>query len=207
MRLRHWYAFKPAFIPGRRPGEAEGLGGQLVSMETVEEWNWLRENMIEPQSDALFSAGGWGVCIGGIQNLESPEYSEPTGGWEWLTGVPFECNEDFSCVMENYLEAQHKMALVRNEGEAIQFNDIDEVPDQPYYMVEWSADCNEDGIVDYGQILDGTLLDTDGDGIPDVCDQPGGFDGILDVPGEYATIQDAIDAVPDSDLDHRAPSR
>ena len=36
-------------------------------------------------------------------------------------------------------------------------------------MIEWSADCNGDGIVDYGQILDGTLTDADRNGIPDVC--------------------------------------
>ncbi|MCP4743615.1 MAG: hypothetical protein GY871_15530, partial [Actinomycetales bacterium] len=33
-----------------------------------------------------------------------------------------------------------------------------------------SADCNEDGIVDYGQILDGTFADADGNGVPDVCE-------------------------------------
>ena len=36
-------------------------------------------------------------------------------------------------------------------------------------VIEWSDDCNGDGIVDYGQILDGVLLDDDCDGIPDVC--------------------------------------
>ncbi len=37
-------------------------------------------------------------------------------------------------------------------------------------VIEWSADCNGDGIVDYGQILDGTFADTDGNGVPDCCD-------------------------------------
>ena len=37
-------------------------------------------------------------------------------------------------------------------------------------IVEWSADCNGDGIVDYGQILDGTLFDGDNNGIPDCCE-------------------------------------
>ncbi|MDA7668701.1 hypothetical protein OAG01_01425 [bacterium] len=38
------------------------------------------------------------------------------------------------------------------------------------WVVEWSADCNGDGIVDYGQILDGTFADADGNGVPDCCD-------------------------------------
>jgi hypothetical protein len=39
-------------------------------------------------------------------------------------------------------------------------------------IFEWSADCNSDGVVDYGQILQGQLADTNADGIPDVCQQP-----------------------------------
>jgi hypothetical protein len=33
-------------------------------------------------------------------------------------------------------------------------------------------DCNSDGIVDFGQILDGTFADVNADGIPDVCQAP-----------------------------------
>jgi hypothetical protein len=39
-------------------------------------------------------------------------------------------------------------------------------------IIEWSADCNGDGIVDFGQILSGALLDIDANGIPDVCEPP-----------------------------------
>jgi hypothetical protein len=39
-------------------------------------------------------------------------------------------------------------------------------------IVEWSADCNNDKIVDYGQILQGQLGDANTDGIPDICQQP-----------------------------------
>jgi hypothetical protein len=39
-------------------------------------------------------------------------------------------------------------------------------------LVEWSADCNNDGIVDYGQILTGQLADLDSNGVPDICQQP-----------------------------------
>jgi hypothetical protein len=40
------------------------------------------------------------------------------------------------------------------------------------FMVEWDADCNNDGTVDYGQILQGQLADLNTDGVPDVCQQP-----------------------------------
>jgi hypothetical protein len=37
------------------------------------------------------------------------------------------------------------------------------------FITEWSADCNNDGVIDYGQILQGHLADTNTDGVPDVC--------------------------------------
>ena len=57
-------------------------------------------------------------------------------------------------------------------------------------LIEWSVDCNNDGIVDLGQILNGQLTDSNGDGVPDVCQ------GIVTVPGNFATIQAAIDSTP-----------
>ena len=36
--------------------------------------------------------------------------------------------------------------------------------------IEWDADCNNDGIVDYGQILQGQLNDSNTNGIPDICE-------------------------------------
>lgn len=39
-------------------------------------------------------------------------------------------------------------------------------------LYEWDADCNNDNIVDYGQILTGTLTDANSNGIPDICEGP-----------------------------------
>ena len=54
-------------------------------------------------------------------------------------------------------------------------------------VAEYSADCNGDGIVDYGQILDGTFADANANGVPDCCDDGSAcqcvgdvnFDGIV----------------------------
>jgi len=45
------------------------------------------------------------------------------------------------------------------------------------------ADCNSDGIADYGQILTAQLADANGDGIPDICQQPTCHDADLFVNG------------------------
>jgi hypothetical protein len=60
------------------------------------------------------------------------------------------------------------------------------------YLVEWSADCNADGIVDYGQILDGTFPDANGDGVPDCCDGGG---SCTPCPGDVASdgMVDGVD--------------
>jgi hypothetical protein len=43
-------------------------------------------------------------------------------------------------------------------------------------IIEWSADCNSDGIVDFGQIQAGALVDADGNNIPDCCQSSQGCD-------------------------------
>jgi len=57
-------------------------------------------------------------------------------------------------------------------------------------IMEYALDCNSDGIVDYGQILRGELVDTNTNGVPDLCEST-----IL-VPSQFPTIQAAIDSVP-----------
>jgi hypothetical protein len=56
------------------------------------------------------------------------------------------------------------------------WNDVREDGDTYYgigvrsYIIEWSADCNSDGIVDFGQIHAGELDDANGNNIPDCCE-------------------------------------
>jgi hypothetical protein len=57
-------------------------------------------------------------------------------------------------------------------------------------IIEWSADCNNDGIVDYGQVLNGQLADVNGDGVPDVCQAPlAGYVLVADSATEYSHTQ------------------
>jgi hypothetical protein len=53
------------------------------------------------------------------------------------------------------------------------WNDFPSVLSSPglFALCEWSADCNGDGIVDYGQCHDGTLPDYNGNNIPDCCER------------------------------------
>ena len=56
----------------------EGQAGHLATITTQEE------------ADRVYSLlDGNSFWLGGFHNLNSPDYSEPSGGWEWITGEEF----------------------------------------------------------------------------------------------------------------------
>ncbi|MEY5033409.1 MAG: Dockerin type domain, partial [Planctomycetota bacterium] len=50
------------------------------------------------------------------------------------------------------------------------WDDHNQSETQRFGLIEWSADCNNDGIVDFGQILAGELDDANRNNIPDCCE-------------------------------------
>jgi hypothetical protein len=79
--------------------------------------------------------------------------------------------------MENCCGGQDRLAFARGGTTAapvFAFNDVASNSDlnTSGYIIEWSDDCNNDGLVDYGQILDGTFDDLNANGVPDCC-EPG----------------------------------
>ena len=65
--------------------QSEGAGGYLATVTSVEEDFWLRANILS----SVLGVGGnerMGPWIGGYQDASSPLYSEPNGGWAWVTG-------------------------------------------------------------------------------------------------------------------------
>jgi hypothetical protein len=72
----------------------------------------------------------------------------------------------------------------------------------PVALGKWSADCNADGIVDYGQILTGQLADSDANGVPDICERPTDVnrDGVVN-GGDLALILDNWGGTGTGDVD------
>ena len=133
---------------------ATAAGGYLATITSVEEDDWVIANHVR---------NNYKTWLGGFQ----PEGTgEPDQGWQWIT------NEEW-----NYTNWTPGGEPNNSGGEEdfLQYNDTlpptwnDALIDNTVYdfIIEWSADCNDDGIVDYGQILDGTLSDVNCDGIPD----------------------------------------
>ncbi len=63
---------------------AENRGGHLVTINSLQELQMIQAVLI-PETYCER-----GIAIGLVQNTSSPDYSEPAGGWEWVTGEPFD---------------------------------------------------------------------------------------------------------------------
>ncbi len=186
----HWYAETSEVLnwPLLRAA-CEAKGGHLVTLTTNAEWNWVKTHIPVPYPEGRFA--------GGYQDHSSPTYSEPNGGWRWVTGEPFTIDLSYmgsTTIFGKMTEPGFDDCPAGTVGycgcgpdgaqDVLMFTSccnviLDDVGDGVVQncdsiarrgIIEWSADCNNDGIVDYGQIRDGTLADSNGDNIPDVCD-------------------------------------
>jgi hypothetical protein len=124
-----------------------------------------------------------GPFLGGYQDRLASDYSEPRGGWRWVTGEPWaasnwdqygngEPNNDAGGSL-----SEDVLTMDRRWGGVCVWNDSPVSGLGPRnarlasgYLVEFDADCNNDGLVDYGQILSGQLADTNQNGVPDTCE-------------------------------------
>ena len=61
---------------------AETRGGYLATVTSAEEHDFIVNNVVP---DPILGWGG-GLKLGGYQDTSSPSYSEPGGGWSWVTG-------------------------------------------------------------------------------------------------------------------------
>ena len=170
----HWYQLElqPMNWTAAR-SFAQSVGGDLASLETSTELNWVR---------ATISGHPWpneGCHLGGFQ---APERANPSDGWHWLTGASISstllyCDDNpcgQGCCGEN--GEQDFLHSYQNWTDFGDVNDVAFSTSCPvsftFYasLIEWTVDCNGDGVVDYGQIQGGELADINHNGVPDVCD-------------------------------------
>ncbi len=157
----HWYALvvQPSTWTDAR-GAANAAGGHLATVRSSGEGAFIR---------SLGSSESW---IGLYQDLASPQYSEPAGAWRWVTEEPLDftnwrVNTNGQPNEPNDLPGGENFGLI--DREVTTWNDGQD-NSLPAYVIEWSADCNNDGVVDYRQCHDGTLPDYNGNNIPDCCE-------------------------------------
>ena len=171
----HWYAYfsNPTRWSLAKP-YAESIGGHLVTVHSVAEASFVR---------TLGSDNCW---IGLFQDRTAPEFLEPAGGWKWVTGEPVGFTNWRINEPNNFVGGED---WAHFDANATTWNDL---PDGQYpFAVEWSADCNNDNIVDYGQIIAGDVADTNTNGKPDCCEQ-----GTLCLDPDADGITNSLDNCP-----------
>jgi hypothetical protein len=155
----HWYAAaRQLRVWSSARADAQSVGGYLATTTSQAELQFLRPMLANP-----LGADYW---LGGSRVAGA-------NTWAWITDEPFvftawEPGEPDNLPNSTCLEVIGRSQLA---GFGM-WND--EFPDATgpgnYSLIEWSADCNNDGIVDKGQILAGQLADSDNDGTPNVCE-------------------------------------
>lgn len=153
----HWYAIgEPTQRHVDAVAAATASGGLLTSLETQKEQDWVLVLGGFPEGNQgawiglIEAASGWGWMSGA-----------PLGGNTWLPGNPCgACDEPVGMLFRN---SQWGTGLADTALVAC-------CTPYPRPIIEWSADCNNDGIVDYGQVLDGAFPDQDQNNVPDCCD-------------------------------------
>ena len=117
------------------------------------------------------------VYLGGLQPANS---CEPSCEWQWLTGEPWSYTNWNPGEPNNSYAEQNFLRTYPNGS----WDDVQDGYAFPFAIAaEWSADCNNDNIVDYGQILQGQIADTNTNGIPDICEGPTCHDIDLNLNG------------------------
>ena len=168
---------------------ANALNGHLVTLTSATEQSWVYQTLVVGQS-GCFTAS-WAieraVWIGLFQDTTDPAYSEPNGGWKWVTNEPLSYNNWHPGEPNNGSSENVAGMFLPYPGTWNDEPNDASIYCYSAYIIEWSADCNSDGIVDYGQILSGQLIDTNSNGIPDICE-------VDPCPGDI-NLNSTVDAV------------
>ena len=93
-----------------------------------------------------------------------------SGAWSWITGEPWDYSNFDASEPNGCCGIDVRYGVFRTHSQHEGRWDDTSYESRNRVLLEWSADCNADGIVDYGQILHGELDDDNTNGIPDVCE-------------------------------------
>ncbi len=156
----HWYALNSTGATWHNAANmAVARGGHLATVTSIGELAICQPIVATAWEHA------W---IGGFQ-------ADPSCGadcsWTWVTGEPWNYTNWAPTEPNNYwgIDSSEDYVAMYAGPFTGQWNDERESMNRPS-LIEWSADCNNDGIVDYGQCQDGSLPDANTNNIPDCCE-------------------------------------
>ena len=160
----HWYRLSRQATPLGWNGAtqlSEAAGGHLATLTTAAEDAWVRAQIVAPANIPALQGGPWigARCEG-----------ENWGAWRWITGETWDYSAWAGSEPNNGGGREYYVQMYQGQNMAWNDNQEDGRSSTFSAVIEWEADCNSDGIVDYGQILAGTLDDANANGVPDRCE-------------------------------------
>jgi hypothetical protein len=189
----HWYVLSLQHFASWDEARlhAGAVGGHLATITSKDEQAFVRALVMS-------STPAWeGECwLGGFQDPSASDFGEPGGGWRWVTGEPWIYSEWLPGQPDNAEPGSDVLFVSTLPAAALRWSDRTR---QGYArtVIEWSTDCNNDGVVDHGQIRAGLLTDRNLNGVPDACED---LSQDILVPADYPSIQQAIDAAADGNI-------
>jgi hypothetical protein len=178
----HWYGLRTysSVLPWAQADlDSQAIGGHLATILSESEDVFVFSVANSPAA----WQGVLGPWLGGKQ---VPNSGEPLGTWIWCTGEPWGYVGPDSSFPNNGSPPKDENRLHYIDLQRV-WNDISEDGFPEYQggvrsmIVEWDADCNADGIVDFGQIQSGQLQDDNKNNVPDVCEYT--VTGVIPVSG------------------------
>ena len=175
----HWYQAIDVATGIAAEQLADARGATLATISNISE----NDHVL-----TLYRATGRNWAFLGLVQYDNQ--LTPGTGWHWATGEPLSFTnwtnhngafptgapDDTPCALPPWgiENNQANQGVMQFDGS---WDDIElgkPTCGSPIFdttaIIEWSADCNSDGIVDYGQILSGQLTDTNSNGILDICE-------------------------------------
>ena len=165
----HWYqGIGTATAIGWASAQAAcvSAGGALVSIGSVSESTWVF-NTIARRVELWSLVDSY--CVGPWIGARGA-----SGQWRWDDGTPWIYSAWYPAEGPPSPDPLEQFAHYFNGvGPLVPNNSWGDYFDLPFnhsYVIEYSADCNNDGIVDYGQIRTGEYADANANNIPDCCE-------------------------------------
>jgi hypothetical protein len=164
----HWYRVVVAVGDWEESRvHAMAIGSELCAITSAAENGHVLSLVTGAEQWCADGAGYW---LGGFRKA---------GQWQWTSGEDFTYSY-FGCGNPGDIQTSIQWYRVPTGCPplgAIVWDDqfstgCPVLGGNPGFVAEWDADCNNDGSVDYGQILTGQLADLDSNGVPDTCQQP-----------------------------------
>ncbi len=162
----HWYELIAVGNAGISWESASAIArqrnGYLATLTSNAEADWIWTHLASREE-------AWRI----VNNVAGPHIGlfrvDADQPWEWVSGEAFSYSAFGPCNDNAYgTEDRGQFGCLAIEPV---WNDVrPKDGNAGGAIVEHSADCNGDGVVDYGQIAEGALVDQDGDGVPDCCE-------------------------------------